>query len=52
MNAGTSTPRTSVASIRVAIVRPTPNSLVNVTCEVANAMKVTASTPAAAGFPH
>lgn len=41
MNAGTSTPRTNVASIRIAIPVPIPNSWMNDTLDVPNARNVT-----------
>src|SRR3954467_1843492 len=48
MNAGTSVARISVASISTASASPSPNSLMNDTLELANAMKVTANSAAAA----
>ncbi len=48
MNAGTSTPRTSVASTRTASANPTPISLMKVTDEVAKARKMIAISAAAA----
>lgn len=48
MNAGTSRPRISVASITIASARPMPNILMNVTPLSPNEANVTASSAAAA----